>query len=59
VELVDHMAVLFFGFFFLRSFHIAFQSGFASLHSHQQCYEGSFLPASSPTFVGGGVLDAS
>jgi hypothetical protein len=43
--------------FSMFSFHIVFQSGCPSLHSHQQCMKVPFPSASSPTFGGGGVLD--
>jgi hypothetical protein len=41
-------------FSFLRSLHIVFQGTIPPA-----VYEGSFFPASSPTFVVGGLLDDS
>jgi hypothetical protein len=55
VVLLDHMTELCLG---LRSLHIVFQSGFTSLHSHQQ-HMGYLFPTASPTCVVGGVLDTS
>jgi hypothetical protein len=46
-------------FVFLRSLYTVCHNGFTSLHSHQQSMSVRFLPASSPTFVGGDVLDGS
>jgi hypothetical protein len=42
-------------FSFLRRLQIFFQSGYTSLHSHQEWIKGSFFPTSSPTLVVIGV----
>jgi hypothetical protein len=43
-------------FSFLRSLHIAFQSGYLFTFPPAE-YKGSLSPISLPIFVGGGILD--